>query len=166
VKMTRRPSVGSLLLGGAVALSFACADGSLVFYEVLRARTAECLIRANGEFCVEEDQFDPPSVEVWSVEARDGRSILYANEEVWVLDPLPDDAPASTPQSTTKASVVIDGQSGCRTDAMTTVEFVADTNTLQGTLTSRTVTTGPESCGSTPVGERSVDDVVGQVSGP
>lgn len=156
---------GTLLLG-AMTLSVACADGTLVFYEVVRARTAECAIRANGEFCVDEEQFDPPSVEVWSVEAREGRSILYANEEVWVLEPLPADAPTSTPQSTTKASVVVDGQSGCRTDAVRTVEFVADGTTFQGTLSSRTVTTGPEACGSTPVGERSVDDVAGQVSGP
>ncbi len=153
-------------LGVGIAASLGCLDGGMVFYEVVRARSAECLIRANGEFCVEEDQFDPPSVEVWSVEARRGRSILYANEEVWVLDPLPDDAPSGTPEAATKASVVLDGQTGCRTDAERAVEFIADGLNFQGTLTSRAVTTGPESCGSTPVGERSVDDVRGQVSGP
>lgn len=151
----------------ALPLLSSCGGGGLDFYEVVRSRVTECLIRANGEFCVEPDQFDPPSLEVWTVEARDGRTILYANEEVWLLDALPADAdPATTPRSTTKASVSIDGQTGCRTDAVRTVSFVADRNGFQGTLTSRSVTTGPAACGSTPIGERSVDDVVGGVSGP
>ena len=78
-------------------LSSSCSSDGLAFYEVVRSRVTECLIRANGEFCVEPDQFDPPSVEVWTVETRADRTILYANEEVWILDALPEDAdPATT----------------------------------------------------------------------
>jgi hypothetical protein len=151
----------------AVSLLSSCINDGLVFYEVVRSRVTECLIRANGEFCVEPDQFDPPSVEVWTIETRAERTILYANEEVWILDVLPEDAdPATTPRTTSKASVVVDGETGCRTDAVRTVEFIADRDAFDGTLTSRTVTTGPAACGSTPVGDRSVDSVVGNVSGP
>jgi hypothetical protein len=156
-----------LLAVSVAGLLSSCSSDGLAFYEVVRSRVTECLIRANGEFCVEPDQFDPPSVEVWTVETRADRTFLYANEQVWILDPLPADAdPATTPRSTTNASVSINGQTGCRTDAVRTVSFVADRNGFQGTLTSRTVTTGPAACGSTPTGERSVDDVVGEVSGP
>jgi len=148
-------------------LSSSCSSDDLAFYEVVRSRVTECLIRANGEFCVEPDQFDPPSVEVWTVETRADRTILYANEEVWILDALPEDAdPVTTPRATEKVSVVINGETGCRTDAVRAVEFVADRDAFDGTLTSRTVTTGPAACGSTPVGDRSVDSVVGSVSGP
>lgn len=155
------------VIAATVLLSSSCASEGLAFYEVVRARVTECLIRANGEFCVEPDQFDPPSIEVWTVETRADRTILYANEEVWVLDALPDDAdPATTPRATEKASVVINGETGCRTDAVRAVEFIADGSGFDGTLTSRSVTTGPAACGSTPVGDRSVDSVVGGVSGP
>lgn len=147
--------------------SLGCTVEGHTFYEVFRARLEECLIRANGEFCVEPDQFDPPSIEVWTVEARDGRSILYANEEVWILDALPDDAdPVTTPQRATKTSLVLEGQTGCRTDTTRTVEFVADGVVFDGTVASRAVITGPASCGSTPVGDRTVDTVQGEVSGP
>jgi hypothetical protein len=153
--------------GLGLASLCSCGSGGLEFYEVLRSRVTECLIRVNGEFCVEPDQFDPPSLEVWTLEERDGRSILYVSEEVWILDVLPEDAdPATTPRATTKASVVIDGQTGCRTDAERSVSFIADRNGFEGTLTSRSVTTGPAACGSTPVGLRTVDDVIGGVSGP
>ena len=155
----------AILLTGL--LSSACSTDGLVFYEVVRARVAECLIRSNGEFCVEPDQFDPPSVEVWTVETRADRTILYANEEVWILDALPDDAdPTTTPQSTEKVSVVLNGDTGCRTDTIRSVLFIADSDVFDGTLTSRTVTTGPAACGSTPVGDRRVDSVIGSVSGP
>lgn len=151
----------------AALLSSSCGNDGLAFYEVVRSRVTECLIRANGEFCVEPDQFDPPSVEVWTIETRADRTILYANEEVWILDALTEDAdPATTPRSTEKVSVVINGETGCRTDAVRVVEFVADRTVFDGTLTSRSITTGPAACGSTPVGDRSVDSVVGSPSGP
>lgn len=144
-----------------------CTGDGLVFYEVFRARFEECLIRANGEFCVEPDQFDPPSTEVWTVEEREGRTILYETEEVWILDVIADDAdPVTTPRTATKTSVVIDGGTGCRTDTSRTIQFVADGVVFDGTLTSRSVVTGPSACGSTPVGDRSIDTVQGQVSGP
>jgi len=101
--------------------------------------------------------------------------VLYLEEEVWILDDLPDGADqATTPRTATKTSVVIDGATGCRTDGARTVSFLSEISTsafgtsgfLEGSVTSRSVLTGPASCGSTPVGERTVDDVVGQVSGP
>ncbi len=165
----------AIVLALALPLQTGCGGDGIGFFEVVRTRLEECAIRSNGEFCVEPEQFDPPVVEVWSVDVRADTAVLYLDEEVWILDDLPDGADkATTPRTATKTSVVIDGATSCRSDASRTVSFISDisvsafgtTGSLQGSLTSRSVLTGPASCGSTPVGERTVDDVVGQVSGP
>ena len=172
--MNRPLPMSPVLVG--LAIGFAgCAGDGIDFFEVVRSRVDECAIRSNGEFCVEPEQFDPPTVEVWSVETRADVALLYVDEEVWVLDPLADDAdPATVERTATKTSVVIDGLSGCRTDAVRAVTFLSvvnrsafgTTGSLDGNVSVRSVLTGPESCGSTPVGERTVDVVSGTVSGP
>ncbi len=172
--MNRPLPMSPVLVG--LAIGFAgCAGDGIDFFEVVRSRVDECAIRSNGEFCVEPEQFDPPTVEVWAVETRAEVALLYVDEEVWVLDPLPGDAdPATVERTATKTSVVIDGLTGCRTDAVREVGFLSvvtrsafgTTGTLDGSLSVRSVLTGPESCGSTPVGERTVDVVSGTVSGP
>jgi hypothetical protein len=150
-----------------LALFAGCRGEGITFYEVVRSRVEECLIRDNGEFCVEPDQFDPPSREVWSTETRGEQLLLYFAEEIWLLEPLAQGAdPALTSRTATKDSFVVDGQGGCRTDLTRTVSFVADGEVFSGSLSSRSVLTGPASCGSTPVGERTLDNVAGGVSGP
>ncbi len=162
-----KPWVKSTTIMAVIAMVAGCnfADG-IVFYEVVRARQEECLIRENGEFCVEPDQFDPPSVEVWSVEERDTVTLLYIDEEVWVVDALADDADDASPRRAEKRSEFTDGGTGCVTDRSRVITYVADGNTFDGELVSRSVLNGPVACGNTPVGERSIDDVNGGVSGP
>ena len=75
------------------AVVFGCAPPVLVFYETTRTRSAECLIRSNGEFCAEPEEFAAPVIEVWTLEVTDRVSRVFVDEEVWVIDPLPPSAP-------------------------------------------------------------------------
>ncbi len=148
-----------------VVMASSCYGDGIQFYQVLRERSEECLIRENGEFCVEPDQFDPPSSEVWSVETREGVNLLVANEEVWVLDPIAeDDDPRQVSLTATKDSLIINGNSGCRTDAIKSVTFTADGQEFVGELRARSVLTGGAGCGTN--GQRTVDRVIGFVAGP
>jgi hypothetical protein len=141
-------------------------DG-ITFYEAVRARSEECTIRSNGEFCVEPDQFDPPVTEVWAVHVRSDATLLYLDEEVWVMDPQAEDASAfADAHTTTRSSTQTDGSAGCTTTRVGTITFVADGTSLTGTVASRTVLEGPASCGDTPIGERTVDIVTGSGGGP
>ena len=152
----------------AVASSAACtnADG-ITFYESVRARSEECAIRSNGEVCVEPDQFDPPVTEVWGVHLRSDATLLYLDEEVWVMDAQPEgSSPTTDAHTTTRSSTQTDGSSGCTTNRVETITFVADGGVLVGTVTATTVLEGPEACGDTPVGERTIDVVNGTGSGP
>lgn len=158
-----------LVVATAVAVATlvgACSGPDILFYEVLRTREEECAIRQNGEFCVEPEQFEAPVLEVWSVEEHDDRSLLYINEEVWLLEPLPDDADATTPHTATKRQISVVGAGGCTNTSIRSVRFVADNAGFAGTFSSESVLEGPASCGATPSGERFRDDVSGVVSGP
>jgi hypothetical protein len=158
------PSV--VVVAFVVAIAGCNFSDGIVFYEVVREREEECLIRQNGEFCVEPEQFDPPSVEVWSVEERESATLLYVDEEVWIMDALPEDADDTTPRRAEKTSIVTDGSTGCVSERKRSVSFVADGETFDGELAVRAVLTGPVACGNTPAGERSIDSVEGGVSGP
>ncbi len=156
-------AVAALSMAGC---GVAGSDG-IIFYESVRARSEECTIRSNGEFCVEPDQFDPPVTEVWGVHVRSDATLLYLDEVVWVMDAQADGAdPFADPHTTTRSSTQSDGSSGCTTTRVETITFVADGTALTGTVTARTVLEGPATCGDTPVGERTIDDVNGSGSGP
>jgi len=138
-----------------------------VFYEVTRVRAEECAIRANGEFCVEPDQFDAPVVEVWTVALESATPTLYVDEEVWVLAPLGDDEdPATATRTASRRSVVTDGNSGCTTTRLRDLDFVTDELGLSGGMRESSVLEGPSSCGDTPAGQRTVDTLSGIAGGP
>lgn len=141
-------------------------DGRFRFYDVERARSEECAIRANGEFCVEPEQFDPPVTEVWTVDLNDDISTLYVDEEVWVLDPLPDGPTDDAPRTASRRSIVTDGDTGCTTTRLRDISFVSDEAGLTGTMRESQVLQGPASCGDTPAGQRSVDTLTGFAGGP
>ena len=139
-----------------------CARDSMLFYETTRTRSAECAIRSNGEFCAEPEQFAAPVSEVWSVEVKDEVTRLFADEEVWVLDPLAEgEDPFVVRRTSSKASSVSSGAGPCTTTTTRDVSFTADGVDLVGELKTETRLEGPEACGSTPVGERTTDDIVG-----
>jgi hypothetical protein len=153
----------------AVLSSAGCTNSydGITFYESVRARSEECSIRSNGEFCVEPDQFDPPVTEVWGVHLRSDATLLYLGEEVWVMDAQPDGAdPRADAHTTSRSSTQTDGSSGCTTTRVESITFVADGTALTGTVTNRTVLEGAAACGDTPVGERTIDVVNGTGSGP
>lgn len=137
------------------------------FYEVTRVRSEECAIRANGEFCAEPEQFDPPVVEVWTVSQASDTPTLYVDEEVWVLAPLSDDEdPATASRTASRRSVVTDGNSGCTTTRLRDLDFVTGDSGLSGTMRESSVLEGPPSCGDTPAGQRTVDTLSGTAGGP
>lgn len=144
-----------------------CVDNSTVFYEVTSARVEECAIRANGEFCVEPDQFDPPETTVWTVELGDKVSRLVVDEEVWVLDPLDEgEDPFQATHTSTRSSIVTSGNGPCTSTKSEALSFSADGTDFGGSLRVETVLSGPEACGDTPVGERSEDDLAGSAFTP
>ena len=149
-----------VVVGGSFA---GCARDDVVFYEVTEARVEECAIRSNGEFCVEPDQFDPPRTTVWTVEFNvDKASLLVVDEEVYVLDGGEDgEDPKKTEQTATRSNAVTSGAGPCTSTREETLRFVADGATLTGSLDVKSVLTGPEACGSTPVGERTSDTLAG-----
>jgi hypothetical protein len=150
-----------------VALTSGCGSPGLLFYDVLRTRTEQCSIRSNGEFCVEPDQFAAPVLEAWAVDLREDGDVLFVAEEAWVLAPLADGVdPWATPRTASRRKVVTAGAALCTTTETTTIEFVADGTTLVGSLRTATRLDGPAACGATPVGERVVEDLNGQVGTP
>jgi hypothetical protein len=149
-----------------VALT-ACGPAGLIFYDVERTRTEQCTIRSNGEFCVEPEQFGPPVFEAWAVEFADDVDRLHIGTETWPLDPLVDGAdPATTPRTATRQQIVSTGDGGCVTTTNRSVEFFANDQVLQGTFRATTRIDGPPACGATPVGDRFVDTLSGQVGTP
>lgn len=151
-----------------LALGAGCSPAAdIAFYESVRARAEECTIRSNGEFCVEPEQFDAPVTEVWAVQVRSDATLLFLNEDVWVMDQQADGAdPFTDPHRAERTSTLTDGTSGCTTTRTTSITFVADGVALTGTVESRTVLEGPTACGDTPVGDRTRDTVTGVGSGP
>ncbi len=155
--------VASAVLLGVGAVG--CAPPRTSFYEVTTSRTEECAIRVNGEFCVEEDQFDPPVTTVWTIEfpSEKGRpSRLYVDEEVWVLDAIgEDDDPYDVAHSSSRSLIVTSGNGPCTSTKTEELRFKADRLDLNGTLSTSTVLAGPAACGDTPVGERTENDLAG-----
>ncbi len=151
----------------ACASVAACGPQGIAFYDVLRERTEQCSIRSNGEFCVEPEQFAPPLVEAWAIDQRDDAHVLYVGEETWVLAPLPDDAdPWTAPRTARREQVVTAGAALCTTTEVESVEFVADGQTLTGSFSGTTRLEGPTACGATPVGERFLEALTGNVGTP
>ncbi|HEY1097964.1 MAG TPA: hypothetical protein VGF99_03510 [Myxococcota bacterium] len=139
----------------------------LHFFDVQRARTEECTIRSNGEFCVEPEQFDPPVSQVWSIDRRSADTLLVVDEEVWVLDAQPDGAdPYRDPWTASRYAEISDGGTGCVTTRTTELEFAFDDDVIAGTVAFRSVVEGPAACGDTPAGERTLDSISGSSSGP
>jgi hypothetical protein len=159
-----------LALASFLALVFVVGCGPadfFGFYEVTRSRAEECIIRQNGEFCVEPEQFDPPVSEAWTVDLRGAGGFLYIEEEVWVLDPLgEDDDPFETPRKGVRARSTTSGAAGCTRVVNEEVRFAIDREILGGTLSRTTRLEGPVACGETPSGERTVDDVTGFAGAP
>lgn len=165
--MTRGVPASALAIIVTVAPIAACRPGGLFFYDVERARTEQCAIRSNGEFCVEPEQFAPPVIEAWGVELRERGGLLYVDEETWVLDPVADGAdPWTSTRTASRVQIVAAGESQCSTTTARALEFVADGAVLTGTFRGSTRLEGPPACGATPVGERVVEALSGAVGTP
>ena len=83
--MTHR-AFASRVLWMVVLASGLSSCGGIVRYTVTKTPTADCIIRANGEFCDEAEQLPPPTTETWAAETIDEKTILYIGEETWVAD--------------------------------------------------------------------------------
>jgi hypothetical protein len=148
-------------------LASACSRNSITFYETTRTRSQECAIRSTGEFCAEPEQFDAPVIDVWTIEVNEDITRLYVDEEVWVLDALAEgEDPFVAERTASKASSIASGAGPCTTTTTRDLQFRADGANLDGQLKTRTVLDGPEACGSTPVGERTTDNLQGFAGGP
>ena len=149
------------------AVVFGCAPPVLVFYETTRTRSAECLIRSNGEFCAEPEEFAAPVIEVWTLEVTDRVSRVFVDEEVWVIDPLPEGEPPFAAFRTAARSIsVASGVEPCTTTTTQNLGFTADDKSLSGELKTETRLEGPAACGNTPVGERTTDELAGVAGAP
>lgn len=155
-------TVTAVAAAAALAAPLGCSSDDIVFYEVIRARDEECSIRSTGEFCVEPEQFTPPDTSVWTVEFTPTGSRVFADEEVWVLDATEEGADLrQTDHTASRASARTSGNGPCTSTREEKLTFHADGDIFRGTLETQTVLTGPEACGSTPVGERVKDTLKG-----
>lgn len=156
-----------------------CSCDSFRFYEVVRTPTDECDILPQGEFCVEPEQLSAPTFEIWAVERRGEEVRVVVDEEVWIADAEDPENPDLITSSKLEIATVEPGP--CTTTTTRTFALVADPNDkieidpatgtdvfhseLAGTLSEQTRLTGPEECGETPLGLRSVADLVGGIAG-
>jgi len=154
--------ITAVAVAAALVAPIGCGSDDIVFYEVVRAREEECSIRSTGEFCVEPEQFTPPDVSVWTVEFTPAGSRLFVDEEVWVLEPVEEGTDPRTSQHKSKrTSSRTSGNGPCTSTREESLSFRADGDVFRGTLDIQTVLTGPEACGSTPVGDRVSDSLKG-----
>ncbi len=166
--MSRRARL--LLMASTLAVCGACRYDSFRFYQVTRERVEECDILPQGELCDEPEGFAPPVAEVWGVEHVGEEVRVYVDEEVWVANPRsPDDDPDFV--SADKLEVSTREPGPCTTTRTRSVELLASFDgftllgTLTGTLAERAVIDGPDECGETPNGLRTLSRLDGTLAG-
>jgi hypothetical protein len=147
-----------------------CTCDTFTFYEVIRTPTDECDITPTGEFCVEPEQVSPPTFEVWAIERRADEVRVIVDEEVWIASaPL-----AETPDRITssKLEIATIDPGPCTTTTTRSFDLIAvafddasGASELVGTLNESTRLTGPEDCGETPRGLRTVASLAGDRAG-
>lgn len=145
----------ALLLAGPLLAS--CT--TLYRYQVVRVPVEDCIIRPNGEFCDEEADLPPPSVQVWSLEVdtQTEHTILYIGEETWVASGI------DGQRVVEKESRV--SRNNCTTTTTRRLLFEEDGQTISGSLEEKVRVEGPESCGDAPFGDRRRWDFTGE-TGP
>jgi hypothetical protein len=165
--MTRSARVG--LRFGLSAVLFvvaasACQCDSFRFYEVTRAAVDECDILPQGEFCDEEGEgLSAPVFEIWAVEHRGDETRVIVDEEVWMPVVADPEAPDELSASKLEVSTVEPGP--CTTTTTRSFVILADTQALSGEFAASTRLTGPDDCGETPRGQRSVATLAGEIAG-
>lgn len=165
----------------AITVGEGCSCDTFRFYEVIRTPVDECDILPQGEFCVEPEQLSAPTFEIWAVEHRGDEVRIVVDEEVWIADALTPEQESATPNRVTssKKEIATVDPGPCTTTTTRTFDLVADPNDggldpltgldavreLTGTLNEQTRLTGPEDCGDTPRGLRSVAELAGDLAG-
>lgn len=125
-------------------------------YNVSQATAEDCIIRTNGEFCDEAEQFPPPTVAVWSIEVREDITYIYIGDETWVAHQL--EGPFTILKEERQSRNL------CTTEYTRELSFDYDFESLSGTFDERVRTDGPDSCGDTPFGNRRAFTIVGVAS--
>lgn len=143
-------SLRALLVVAAVGCSAGCEGIEL--YEVTRTAVLECDVRPNGEFC---GDLPTPLVQVFAVERREAHTLLYFDEETWVADGIDGERSVVKMDQTTR------DPGPCTTTLRRALEFSENGEELSGTLEVASRIEGPEACGETPRGERSVFSLTG-----
>ncbi|MBI1946132.1 MAG: hypothetical protein HYS27_10570 [Deltaproteobacteria bacterium] len=160
--MRRRPCLVACLL--LVAAGGACRCDSFYFYDVVRARTEECDILPQGELCDEPDGFAPPVTEVWGIEHTGDQVRVYVDEEVWIANPAnPEDDPDFVTANKLEVSAREPGP--CTTTRTRSFELLASFEGLTGEIAERSRLDGPEECGETPTGLRTLSRLDGVLAG-
>jgi hypothetical protein len=147
--MTRpRPLVVALALATVPLLG---CEG-VARYSVTQTSVDDCIIRANGEFCDEEDTLAPPTVETYILELLDEETLIYIGEETWIADGIEGERTVVKEERLARSL--------CTTTTTRTLVFDtlanADTGApeLVGSFEERVRVDGPDSCGETPYGWR------------
>lgn len=165
-----------LLTLAAISVLDGCSCDSFRFYEVVRTPNEECDILPQGDFCVEPEQLSAPTFEIWAVEHRGDEVRIIVDEEVWIADAADPEAPEQITSAKLEVATVEPGP--CTTTTTRSFALVADTvdsgldpitgidevKELTGTLSEQTRLTGPEDCGETPRGLRSVAALIGNLA--
>lgn len=138
------------LLVAAAALASGCESFEL--YDVMRTSVLECDVRPNGEFCGDPL---PPSTQLFAVERREAFTLVHFDEETWIADGIEGE------RSVVKADQTTREPGPCTTSLRRTLKFDENGQTFTGTLEIATRVEGPEACGETPRGERSVYSLSG-----
>lgn len=158
------PILRGIVLGAALVFGASCRFDELRFYEVTRTPTEECDILPQGEFCVTPDELSPPTFEVWSVETRGDETRVFADEEVWVADAL-DEGEDPNFVSSSKREISAREPGPCTTESARAIELLATDADLTGQSFARSRLDGPEECGETPRGQRTVARLDGILTG-
>lgn len=133
-----------------VALASGCEGVEL--YDVTRTSVLECDIRPNGEFCGDPL---PPAEQLFAVERRDTFTLVHFDEETWVAEGIEGERSVLKVDRTTR------DPGPCTTTLRRQLEFSENGSDFTGTLEISTRVEGPDACGETPRGTRSVYSLTG-----
>ena len=142
--MIRRTIAQVVVLGALAGLQTGC--GGVVLYTVVQTAVEACEIRSNGEFCEDDDRLPTPRSANWGVEYTENQTILYIGDTTWIAQGTTDEREAFKEERLTRGD--------CTASTTRHLIFTEDFETFVGTLDEKIRTTGPESCGETPFGER------------
>ena len=146
--MSRR-ALPALALAAA-ALTGGC--GGVELYDVTRTSVVECEIRPNGEFCGDPL---PPSAQLFAVERRDTFTLVHFDEETWIAEGVEGE------RSVVKVDRTTRDPGPCTSTLTRQLDFSENGEDFTGTLEIATRVEGPEACGDTPRGTRSVYSLTG-----